>query len=96
MQWMEMHQVGFGECVVLGGRKKEILMIDCGSLRGRLDDGTLFSDYTRQISERYGRAKTAHLSADPFSQRPLRRTSSSIGAKSLLFWSDLSAELSFR
>lgn len=76
MQWMEMHQVGFGECVVLGGRKKEILMIDCGSLQGRLDDGTLFSDYTRQISERYGRAKQrtfllTHFHKDHYGGLPL-------------------------
>lgn len=31
MQWLELHNVEYGECIVLGGRDKNILMVDCGS-----------------------------------------------------------------
>ena len=56
MQWMELHDVGFGECAVLGGKKQEILMTDCGSLNLRLSGGILFSEYAASLTERYGEA----------------------------------------
>lgn len=57
MQWLDLHRVGFGECIVLGARKNEIFMVDCGSLGGRLENGQLFSEYVRQIARQYARAK---------------------------------------
>ena len=53
---MELHDVGFGECTVLGGKKQEILMVDCGSLNRRLGSGALFSEYAASMTERYGDA----------------------------------------
>ena len=56
MQWLELHDVGFGECAVLGGKHREILMVDCGSLNRRLAGGMLFSDYAASLTDRYGEA----------------------------------------
>lgn len=76
MQWLDLHRVGFGECIVLGGRKKEILMVDCGCLGGRLENGQLFSEYVRQLAHQYGRAKKrtfllTHFHKDHYSGLPL-------------------------
>ena len=32
MQWLELHNVEYGECIVLGGAHHDILMVDCGSI----------------------------------------------------------------
>ena len=40
MRYLELHNVEYGECVVLGGSHGEILMVDCGSMnRNRKEDG---------------------------------------------------------
>ena len=40
MRYLELHNVEYGECVVFGGAKDEILMVDCGSMnRVRDEDG---------------------------------------------------------
>ena len=36
MQYIELHNVEYGECIVLGGGRGEILMVDCGSVSQRL------------------------------------------------------------
>ena len=54
---MKQHDVGFGECVVIGGKYREILMVDCGTIRPRLADGTLFREYVEQIQDQYGSAE---------------------------------------
>jgi len=46
MQWMEVHNVEYGECIVLGGAHKDILMVDCGSINQKIREGdTMFSSY---------------------------------------------------
>lgn len=76
MQWIELHDVGFGECIVLGGRKKEVLMIDCGSMTPRLDKDWLFRDYVTVIGEKYGEAEErsfllSHFHKDHYCGLPL-------------------------
>lgn len=76
MQWIELHDVGFGECVVIGGRKKEILMIDCGSLSPRLEEDWLFRDYVTVIGEKYEEAEErsfllSHFHKDHYCGLPL-------------------------
>lgn len=76
MQWMELHDVGFGECIVIGGRKKEVLMIDCGSLSPRLDADWLFRDYVTVIGEKYEEAEErsfllSHFHKDHYCGLPL-------------------------
>ncbi len=56
MEWLTLHNVGFGECVVLGGHRQEVLMVDCGSLTPRLDQDWLFREYAAVIAEQYGGA----------------------------------------
>lgn len=46
MQWLEVHNVEYGECIVLGGAHKDILMVDCGSINQKIREGDLaFSSY---------------------------------------------------
>lgn len=54
MQWIEVHNVEHGECIVLGG-KHSILMVDCGSSNNKIrDGGTDFAGYVENgIMERY-------------------------------------------
>jgi hypothetical protein len=55
MQWMEIQNVECGECIVLGGKKRDILMVDCGSSNNKIRDGsTDFPDYVENgIMRRY-------------------------------------------
>lgn len=39
MQWIELQDVEYGECIVLGGRNRSILMVDCGSMNQKLREG---------------------------------------------------------
>lgn len=53
MRWIELHNLEYGECVVLGGRQS-ILMVDCGSMNvKRRDSGRLLDDCYAQIATRY-------------------------------------------
>lgn len=63
MQWLELHNVEYGECIVLGGARRDILMVDCGSSNQKIrEGGTAFSSYVdRSIMRRY-----AHCSARSF------------------------------
>jgi hypothetical protein len=46
MQWLELHNVEYGECVVLGGAHHDILMVDCGSSNQKIPEGDVdFSAY---------------------------------------------------
>lgn len=46
MKYLEVHNVEYGECVVLGGSKREILMVDCGSMNRKIREGDVeFTDY---------------------------------------------------
>lgn len=46
MDWLEMHNMEFGECIVLGGKRGDILMVDCGSMNLKLrDSGEMVTDY---------------------------------------------------
>ena len=58
MQYIELHNVEYGECIVLGGGRGEILMVDCGSMnRVRREDGRELSLCVNEgILERYRRA----------------------------------------
>lgn len=53
MQWLEVHNVGYGECIVLGARR-EILMTDCGSSNLKIPGGMDFSEYVQtRVMPRY-------------------------------------------
>jgi hypothetical protein len=76
LQWIDLHDVGFGECIVLGGRKRKIFMVDCGSKSRRLDEDWLFRDYVAVIAEKYEKAKErsfllTHYHQDHYSGLPL-------------------------
>lgn len=55
MQWLELHNVEYGECIVLGGAHHEILMVDCGSINQKIREGDVdFSAYVDPtLMERY-------------------------------------------
>ena len=55
MRWIDLHDVGWGECVVLGGDRGGILMVDCGSSNLKLgEDGPGFYEYvTDSVVPRY-------------------------------------------
>ncbi len=38
MDWIEMHNMEFGECIVLGGSNRQILMVDCGSMNSKIQE----------------------------------------------------------
>ena len=53
MDWIELHNVEFGDCTVLGGHG-QMLMVDCGSLNSILGKGACkFEDYARRLAKRY-------------------------------------------
>ena len=46
MRWIDLHNVGYGECIVLGGDRGGILMVDCGSSNLKLgENGPGFYEY---------------------------------------------------
>ena len=38
MHWLEMHNMEYGECIVLGG-KSTMLMVDCGTVNQYIREG---------------------------------------------------------
>ena len=38
MQWLELVNMEYGECVVLGARDRSVLMVDCGSVNQTVRD----------------------------------------------------------
>ena len=53
MQWLEMHNMEYGECIVLGG-KSTILMVDCGTINQYIREGETPCDaYIQKIGTRY-------------------------------------------
>ena len=64
MQWLEMHNVEYGECIVLGGAKNDILMVDCGSINQKIREGDVaFRSYVNPtLVNRYsGKASRSFL-----------------------------------
>lgn len=55
MQWLELHNVEYGECIVLGGAHHDILMVDCGSINQKIREGDVsFTSYVDPVLlERY-------------------------------------------
>lgn len=55
MRWIDLHDVGWGECIVLGGDRGGILMVDCGSSNLKLgENGPGFYEYvSNSIIPRY-------------------------------------------
>lgn len=50
MDWLEMHNMEFGECTVLGSADGSILMVDCGSMNLRIRETDIeVSQYVEQI-----------------------------------------------
>lgn len=50
MNWLEMHNVEFGECIVLGSAQGNIFMVDCGSMNIKIrENGREVSDYVEHI-----------------------------------------------
>lgn len=60
MDWLEMHNMEFGECIVLGSASRQILMVDCGSMNKKICDIDMeVTDYVEHvISPRYEGAKS--------------------------------------
>lgn len=60
MRWIDLHDVGWGQCVVLGGDRGGILMVDCGSSNLKLgENGPGFYEYvTDSIVPRYRGAES--------------------------------------
>lgn len=51
MDWVELHNVEFGDCTVLGGNG-QMLMIDCGSLNSILGKGVCkFEEYAKTVNK---------------------------------------------
>lgn len=55
MDWLEMHNLEFGECTVLGSLEGNILMVDCGSINVKIRDSEMeVTDYVENhIASRY-------------------------------------------
>lgn len=57
MEWIELNNMEYGECIVLGGKKGEILMVDCGSVNQHIRDGNIPMDLRIEtIANRYRRS----------------------------------------
>ena len=60
MDWVELHNVEFGDCTVLGGNG-QMLMIDCGSLNSTLGKGVCkFEEYAKRLTKRYAPIEQRH------------------------------------
>ena len=59
MDWIEMHNMEFGECIVLGGSDHQILMVDCGSMNSRIQETeeTVYDYIEKGILPRYEEAE---------------------------------------
>lgn len=44
MEWIELNDMEYGECIVLGGRDRTVLMVDCGSMSLKTRDGDVPMD----------------------------------------------------
>lgn len=55
MDWLEMHNVEFGECIVMGGGDNSMLMVDCGSMNHKIRENDMeVCDYIAQyVMPRY-------------------------------------------
>lgn len=54
MEWVELLNMEYGECVVLGGKNRSILMVDCGSVSQKLREGDVPLDaWVETIAARY-------------------------------------------
>lgn len=60
MRWIDLHDVGWGECIVLGGDRGGVLMVDCGSSNLKLgENGPGFYEYvTDSLVPRYRGAES--------------------------------------
>ena len=57
MQWLELVNIEYGECVVLGARDRGVLMVDCGSVNQTVRDGDVpVNSWYPVIADRYGDA----------------------------------------
>ena len=62
MDWIELVNMEYGECVVLGTRRGEILMVDCGSVNQILRDGDVpLSAWYETLGERYAPAQDRYF-----------------------------------
>ena len=60
MDWVELHNVEFGDCTVLGGNG-QMLMVDCGSLNSILGKGACkFEEYAKRLTKRYAPIEQRH------------------------------------
>ena len=57
MNWLELVNMEYGECVVLGGQDRSILMVDCGSVSQKLRERDVPLDqWVETIAHRYDSA----------------------------------------
>lgn len=62
MQWLELNNVEYGECCVLGGKNSSILMVDCGSMNTKLRSPEMdLGDVFTFIRERYKSMSEKHF-----------------------------------
>lgn len=54
MEWIELNDMEYGECVVLGGGDKTVLMVDCGSMSLKTRDGDVpMETRYEEVASRY-------------------------------------------
>lgn len=54
MEWLELVNMEYGECIVLGGRDRSILMVDCGSVSQKLREGDVpLEAWVETLADRY-------------------------------------------
>ena len=85
MDWVELHNVEFGDCTVLGGNG-QMLMIDCGSLNSILGKGACkFDEYARRLTKRYAPIEQRHGMISHFHKDHVNGFSSILQEESLFF-----------
>ena len=62
MKRVELLNMEYGECVVLEGRDRSVLMVDCGSVSQRLREGDVpLESWVDQIADRYQSSMDRHF-----------------------------------
>ena len=65
LDWLEMHNLEFGECTVLGSLEGNILMVDCGSMNVKIRESDM--EVTDYVAVSYTHLLSTMVS--PFSPR---------------------------
>ena len=85
MDWVELHNVEFGDCTVLGGNG-QMLMVDCGSLNSILGKGACkFEEYAKRLTKRYAPIEQRHGMISHFHKDHVNGFSSILQEEPLFF-----------